>query len=165
MKLVILIGMIIDYAIKCSKASIRYYKTYQVNRNGSKAKWVGADTVLKNSNNIHIGNNTYINSGFLGAGNNSKIVIGENCLISFNVHLRTYTHNYIDKSRAIIDQGEIEKDIVIGDDVWIGYGVQIMCGISIGNGAVIGAGSIVTKDVPEYAVVAGIPAEIIKNRQ
>ncbi len=54
--------------------------------------------------------------------------------------------------------------IVIGSDVWIGEGVNIMRGVSIGDGAVVAARSVVTKDVPPYAIVAGVPARIIKYR-
>lgn len=54
--------------------------------------------------------------------------------------------------------------IVIGNDVWIGAKVIVMGGVTIGDGAVIGAGSIVTKDVPPYAIVAGVPAKIIRYR-
>jgi acetyltransferase-like isoleucine patch superfamily enzyme len=53
---------------------------------------------------------------------------------------------------------------VIGDDVWVGHGVIIMAGVKIGRGAVIGAGSIVTKDVPPYAVMVGVPAKILCYR-
>ena len=56
------------------------------------------------------------------------------------------------------------KPIIIGNDVWIGARVIIMDGIKIGNGAVIAAGAIVTKDVPPYAIVGGVPAKIIKYR-
>lgn len=55
-------------------------------------------------------------------------------------------------------------DIVVDDDVWIGYGSTIMSGVHIGQGAVVAAGSVVTKDVPPYAIVGGVPAKIIKYR-
>lgn len=55
-------------------------------------------------------------------------------------------------------------DIVIDDDVWIGYGAIIMSGVHIAQGAVIAAGAVVTKDVPAYAIVGGVPAKIIKKR-
>ena len=55
-------------------------------------------------------------------------------------------------------------NINIEDDVWIGYGATIMSGIHIGQGAVIAAGAVVTKDVPPYAIVGGVPARIIKYR-
>lgn len=55
-------------------------------------------------------------------------------------------------------------DVVIGHDVWIGTGALILSGVTIGNGAVIGARSVVTRDVPPYAVVGGVPARVIKFR-
>lgn len=55
-------------------------------------------------------------------------------------------------------------DIIIDDDVWIGYGATIMSGVHIAQGAVIAAGAVVTKDVPAYAIVGGVPAKVIKFR-
>lgn len=56
------------------------------------------------------------------------------------------------------------KKTTIGNDVWIGHRAIIMAGVNVGDGAVIGAGAVVTKDVPSYAIVAGVPAQIIRYR-
>ena len=115
--------------------------------------------------NMMIGNNSYINGGNFSIGDKSKIIIGNDCLISYNVHFRTMSHNYKDKNIPINKQGEFQKDIVINDVVWVGYGAQIMPGITLHKGCVVGAGAVVTKDVPEYAVVGGVPAKILKYRE
>ena len=56
------------------------------------------------------------------------------------------------------------KITIIGNDVWIGRNAVIIAGCDVGNGAIIGANSVVTKDVPDYAIVAGVPARIIRFR-
>ena len=125
---------------------------------------IGRKTAIMEPQNIHIGNNSYVNGGFLFAGKNSKIIIGNNCLISYNVHIRTSTHNYRNKTKLIREQGNVENNIVIQDDCWIGFGAQIMPGITIAEGCVIGAGSIVTKNTEPYSVYVGIPARKISER-
>ena len=63
-------------------------------------------------------------------------------------------------------QGEtLEKPVVISNDVWIGARVIILPGVNIGEGSVLGAGCVVTRDVPPYTVVGGVPAKVIKQRK
>ena len=61
-------------------------------------------------------------------------------------------------------EGTSKGDIIVADDVWIGYRATILSGVHIGQGAVIAAGAVVTKDVPPYAIVGGVPARVIKYR-
>ena len=61
-------------------------------------------------------------------------------------------------------EGLSKGDISVGDDVWIGYRAIILSNVNIGKGAVIAAGAVVTKDVPPYAIVGGMPAKIIRYR-
>ena len=149
------------YAYFLRKIRGRYYKV-----NKDKSVRIANTVKIVNQQNVTIGHETYINgNACLIAGENSKIVIGDNCLIAERVHIRTTTHKYLDKNVLIQKQGHEEKDIIIGNDVWIGFGAQIMAGVKVGNGAVVGAGAVVTKDVEEYAVVGGVPAKTIKYRE
>lgn len=75
----------------------------------------------------------------------------------------TYVRNDRFEVNKRLDK-EKEISIRVGNDVWIGEGVRILEGIKIGDGAIIGTGAVVTKDVPPYAIVGGIPAKIIKYR-
>ncbi|NDO46538.1 CatB-related O-acetyltransferase [Clostridium sp. MD294] len=67
-------------------------------------------------------------------------------------------------SKNVVDAWDNKGDIVIGNDVWIGYEAVILAGVTIGDGAIIGTRAVVTKDVPPYTIVAGVPAKIIRKR-
>jgi len=64
----------------------------------------------------------------------------------------------------VADSWDNKGDIVIGNDVWIGYEAVIMAGVTIGDGAIIGTRAVVTKDVPPYTIVGGVPARLIRKR-
>lgn len=68
------------------------------------------------------------------------------------------------EKKNVTDAWDNKGDIVIGNDVWIGYEAVILAGVTIGDGAIIGARAVVTKDVPPYTVVGGVPAKPIKLR-
>ncbi len=99
------------------------------------------------------------------AGDYSQIGMGKHSLDYISTSsLFTSIKNGTGKSWTKVDMYEEFDEIYIGNDVWIGSSVKIMPGVHVGNGAVIGAGAIVTKDVPPYAIVGGVPARIIKYR-
>jgi len=92
-------------------------------------------------------------------------IIGNYVLIAQNVAILAVTHNFDTIDVPIIQQGSTGvRPVVIKDDVWIGRNVVIMPGITIEKGAIVGAGAVVTKDVPAYAIVGGVPAKIIRYR-
>lgn len=122
---------------------------------------------------VRVGNFTYGTINIVSTNNGSKVTIGHFCSISDNVkfiinndHPTDHISTYPFKARILHDKPEsISKgDIIVHDDVWIGINATIMSGVEIGQGAIIAAGAVVTRDIPPYAIVGGVPAKIIKYR-
>lgn len=107
--------------------------------------------------NIHLGKDVFINSSchFQDQGG---IFIGDHVLIGHNVVLATIDHD-LDP----MDRRNHYAPIRIGSRVWIGSGAIITKGVAIGEGATVAAGAVVTKDVPAYTVVGGVPARVLKR--
>lgn len=108
--------------------------------------------------NLEIGDNS-------GLGENCRIgsgtIIGKNVMMAPDVIICTENHKYTKESY----EGCIKKPVIIEDNVWIGYRVIILPGVRVGRNAIIGAGAVVTKDVPPYAIVGGVPAKVLKLRE
>ncbi len=105
-----------------------------------------------------------------GVGINAKIhgkvIVGNDVMMGPDCIIYTKNHAFSKTDIPMNKQGfSEEKPVIIGDDVWIGGRVIILPGVHIGKGAIIGAGAVVTKDVPEYAIVGGNPAKVIKYRK
>lgn len=115
------------------------------------------------SGNITIGAHSYFNSGRIGSGSNSKVIIGEWCAIGYNVNIHAISHHPDDATGPEKGRKSVEKDVIIGDRVWIGSNVFIVPGVTVGDGSVIGANSVVTHDVPSGTIVGGIPAQVIRR--
>lgn len=134
---------------------------------------IGNDTIIEKdiqltarkldeiSPSIKIGNHCLIRRGAHITAIKS-IEIGDYVLTGTNVFISDNSHGYTDShslhepttTRPIVSKGKVK----IGNNVWIGNNVCIMAGVTIGDGVIIGANSVVTKDVPAYTVVAGVPA-------
>lgn len=83
-----------------------------------------------------------------------------------DVHIYARSHAFSRTDIPMIEQGnQNDKPVSIGNDVWIAARVIILPGVSIGNGVILAAGAVITKNVPDYAIVAGNPAKIIRYRK
>lgn len=125
-------------------------------------KNVNIERGAKISSSLRIGDRSGIGVDCVCAG---SVTIGNDVMMAPECVILTRNHAFDRIDIPMGEQGvQQEKPVFIGNDVWIGRRVIILPGVHIGNGVIIGAGAVVTKDVPDYAVVAGNPARIIKYR-
>ena len=109
-----------------------------------------------------IGNNSGVG---INAQLHGTVIIGENVMMGSDCIVYTTNHEFSRTDIPMNKQGfRKEMPVEIGDDVWIGGRVIILPGIKIGKGSIIGAGAVVTKNVPDYTIVGGNPAKILKTR-
>jgi acetyltransferase-like isoleucine patch superfamily enzyme len=129
-----------------------------------KVVYISKDFRVSSPKNIEIGDNVYINYSVLldGAGG---IKVGNNVMFAQYAQIFTRSHTYDKRTIPMCKQSYKIKPVVIGDDVWIGTHAVILPGITVGKGSIIGANAVVTKNVPPYAIVGGVPAKVIKYRK
>lgn len=106
--------------------------------------------------NVSIGQNFHITSG-------GKLLIGSNVTISGNIFITNIDHNYTDIAIPILEQKNIIRETIIGDNCFIGYGACIQSGTKLGKQCIVGANAVVRGEFPDYCVIAGVPAKIIKK--
>ena len=134
------------------------YGTYGVGNEFKSGIRLDEDTTIGNYN--YIGNHVVF----------TKAVLGSYCSIADNVVIGPGDHDYRNIStRSIVLSSDArshftDKPVMIGNDVWIGVNAVILRGVTIGDGAVIASGAVVNKDVPDFAIVGGVPAKVIKYR-
>jgi galactoside O-acetyltransferase len=109
--------------------------------------------------NVYLNSNVMINADFEG-----HIEIGNNCIIGPNVVFRTSDHKFASREIPMRKQGHKPGTIIVQDNVWIGANVSIIGTVWIGEGAIVGAGAVVTDNVDDFAIVAGVPAKQIGSR-
>ncbi len=115
-----------------------------------------------------IGNDVSISVDAHFSATHSKLLIGDRVMFGYNVTIMDGDHNIFQLGRYMLDVQEKlpESDlpVCVEDDVWVGTGAIILKGVVIGRGAIIAAGAVVTRDVPRYAILGGIPAKVIRMR-
>jgi galactoside O-acetyltransferase len=112
-----------------------------------------------------LGANCYLNRNVrLGSSGDAGFTMGDNVMVGPNVVMDTSRHNDARIDIPMKLQGMSYAPIVIEDDVWIGANVVVTCGVTVGRGSIVGAGAVVTRDVPPYSVVAGVPARVVRQR-
>ena len=127
--------------------------------------WIGHDTKIRvHEGEVRIGAKTVMGqectiSAF------QHVAIGRECVVADRVMLIDFDHGVVEVERPVRLQGIYKRAVDVGNNCWIGYGVCILRGVTVGDNAVLGTSAVVTKDVPDNAVVAGIPARVIRMRE
>lgn len=127
--------------------------------------WIGDGTKIRcHEGRVEIGEKTVIGQECTISAY-QRVHIGAQCVIADRAMFIDFDHGVVEVERPIRQQGIYKRDVVVGSNVWIGYGACILRGVRVGDNSIVGTNSVVTKDVPANAVVAGIPARIIRMRE
>jgi acetyltransferase-like isoleucine patch superfamily enzyme len=136
---------------------------------------LGDNTYVMHGSVLHVYNFRDLPHAFIRVGKDSLIgeynvlrgqggiTIGDRVYTSPLVQLLAVNHVFSNPNVPMVEQGITAEGIVLEDDVWVGAGAIVTDGVTVGRGAVIAAGAVVTKDVPPYTVVGGVPARVIQD--
>jgi acetyltransferase-like isoleucine patch superfamily enzyme len=126
--------------------------------------WVGHGTKIRcHEGVVEIGPKTVIGQECT-ISSYRRVRIGEQCVIADRAMFIDFDHGVVEVERPIRHQGIYMREVEVGSNVWIGYGACVLRGVRVGDNSIIGTNSVVTRDVPANAVVAGIPARVIRMR-
>lgn len=127
--------------------------------------WIGDGTKIRcHEGEVEIGQKTVMGQECTISAY-QRVRIGEQCVIADRAMFIDFDHGVVEVERPIRVQGIYKRDVEVGSNVWIGYGACILRGVRVGDNAIVGTNAVVTKDVPANAVVAGVPARVIRMRE
>jgi len=149
-------GAEIDPAAFISPEARVYTESLKIGANS----YIAADTLVRGD--IVMGNHCTVNPYVSLHG---KVTMGDGVRIASLATIAGQNHVFTDPDKPIYQQPLTFKGITIGDDVWVGANVVVLDGVTIGSHAILAAGAVVTKDVPDYAIVGGNPARLLKDRR
>lgn len=158
----------------------RYFPRFPNHRTGKKMRGSLCHFIFRKSGkNINVERMAYFGTGKnIELGSNSgigiraqiwgvdvgELIVGDNVMMAPEVMILTLGHRHDNIETPMCSQGRYATKVIIEDDVWIGVRAIVLPGVKIGKGSIVGAGAVVTKDVPPYTVVGGVPAKVIKMR-
>jgi acetyltransferase-like isoleucine patch superfamily enzyme len=126
--------------------------------------WIGHGTKIRaHEGEVEIGAKTVLGQECT-ISSFQRVSIGRECIVADRVMLIDFDHGVVETERPIRLQGIYKRDVDVGSNCWIGYGACILRGVTIGDNAIIGTRTVVTKDVPDNAVVGGVPARLLRMR-
>jgi acetyltransferase-like isoleucine patch superfamily enzyme len=127
--------------------------------------WIGHDSKIRvHEGEVSIGAKTVMGQECTISAY-QHVSIGRECIIADRVMLIDFDHGVVEVERPIRLQGIYKRDVRVGSNVWIGYGACVLRGVSVGHNSIVGTNAVVTKHVPENAVVGGVPARVLRMRE
>lgn len=145
----------------------KIYRSVRMDTPPYRRFWLGRRSVIESyccinnaMGDVTIGDHTRIGIHCTVIG---PVCIGNHVNLAQGITVTALNHNYQDVTQRIDEQGVSTSPVVISDDVWIGANAVILPGVTIGRHAVVAAGAVVTKDVPDYCVVGGVPARVVRT--
>jgi acetyltransferase-like isoleucine patch superfamily enzyme len=127
--------------------------------------WIGNGTKIRvHGGEVRIGSKSVLGEEITFSAY-EHISVGRECVIADRVMFIDFDHKVEDVEQAIRKQGVYSEPVRIGNNVWIGYGASILRGVTVGDNCIIGTHAVVTKDVPDNAIVGGVPARVIRMRE
>src|SRR4051812_3943155 len=126
--------------------------------------WIGHGTKIRaHEGEVHIGAKTVLGQECT-ISSFQYVSIGRECIVADRVMLIDFDHGVVEVERPVREQGIYKRDVRVGHNVWMGYGACVLRGVRVGDNAIVGTSTAVTKDVPANAVVAGVPAKVLRMR-
>jgi len=123
---------------------------------GARMEVINPSASIHIKSDVSIGQNFHIISG-------SELIIGQNTTISANVFITNVDHEFRQIEKHILNQPLLIKETRIGENCFIGYGAVIQAGTTLGKQCIVGANAVVRGNFPDFTVIAGVPARIIKR--
>ncbi len=131
-------------------------------------KSCGDDVIIRHDVLFNVGSNIELGEGallnrYVMLDDRASLRIGAYTMVAAGVTIETHTHPFDDFSRPISISGRQGLPVAVGPNTVLGYNTVVMAGVTIGERCIVGANSVVTKDVPDFTVVGGVPAKPIKQ--